>query len=80
MGPVLNPPEYEGVILDKWAGYSESETGSRPYFQLLVEGDDGRKVTVPVNSTIYYAAKVGSRIKKSSSGIELIQPQANNSG
>jgi hypothetical protein len=67
----LNPPEYEGKIVDKWAGYHESDEGSRPYFRLLVEPDNGLKFTVTIDRENYQRAKVGMRIKKTRKGIEL---------
>jgi len=67
----LNPAEYEGKIVDKWAGYNESDQGSRPYFRLLVEPDNGVKFTVAIDRDIYQRAKVGMRIKKTRVGIEL---------
>lgn len=70
--PVNYPAEYEGVIADKWAGYSESDEGSQPYFRLLVELPNGQKLTVRVPPDLYNQAKVGSRIRKSSKGLELI--------
>lgn len=51
--PLLNPPEYEGKIVEKWAGYDESEQGSRPYFRLLVEPDNGLKFTVAIDRENY---------------------------
>ena len=67
----LSPPEYEGKIVDKWAGYSHSDEGSFPYFRLLVETDNGKKLTVTVDRENYERAKVGMRIKKTQRGIEL---------
>jgi hypothetical protein len=63
--------EYEGKIVDKWAGYSHSELGSVPYFKLLVENAGGQRSTVAIDSETYYRVKVGMRIRKTSKGIEL---------
>jgi len=67
----LRPPEYEGKIIDKWAGYSHSELGSFPYFRVLVETDGGQRMTVAIDRDNYERAKVGMRIKKTPKGIEL---------
>ncbi len=40
-GPFRN--EYQGEIVDKWAKYTGSETGSRSNFTLMVEQDDGKR-------------------------------------
>ena len=63
---------YEGRIVDKWATFSESETGSRPYYRFLVEADDGSRFPVSISSEIYDRARVGMRIRKSNAGVELI--------
>ena len=78
VGSGKDPAEYEGTIVDKWAGYNESLIGSDPYFRLVVETGNGRRLTVSVNMEIYNTAKVGSRIKKSTRGIELFD--AGNTG
>jgi hypothetical protein len=67
----VRPAEYEGRIVEKWAGYEHSIEGSFPYFRLLVETDNGRKLTVAVNKENYERARVGMRIKKTRKGIEL---------
>lgn len=67
----LKPAEYEGRILDKWAGYSHTDEGSFPYFRILLETDEGGQLTVAVDNKTYDRAKIGMRIKKSSKGIEL---------
>jgi hypothetical protein len=67
----IRPPEYEGKIIDKWAGYSHSEKGSFPYFSLLVETAGGQRSTVAVDQQTYDRAKVGMRIRKTKAGIEL---------
>jgi hypothetical protein len=74
----LNPIEYEGRIVDKWAGYNHSDEGSFPYFRLLLETDKGQKLTVAVDREDYERAKIGMRIKKTRQGIELthIEPES----
>lgn len=67
----LNPIEYEGRIVDKWAGYSHSDEGSFPYFRLLLETENSQRVTVAVDQDTYDRAKVGMRIRKTQRGIEL---------
>jgi len=69
----LRPAEYEGKILDKWAGYSHTDEGSFPYFRVLVETDSGQKLTVAIDRDNYERAKIGMRIKKTQNGIELPQ-------
>jgi hypothetical protein len=65
------PAEYEGRIIDKWAGYTHSELGSRPYFQLLLETSGGQRITVSVDQDLYHRAKVGTWIKKTQTGVEM---------
>ena len=77
---VNHPAEYEGVVVDKWAGYSETEEGSLPNFRLVVELTNGQKLTIRVWPDLYNEAKVGSRIRKSSKGIELIPAAADRAG
>jgi len=63
--------EYDGQIMDKWAGFSESDTGSRAYYKLLVEDNSGKRITVIVDNETYTRAEVGMRIKSSYKGVEL---------
>ena len=72
ISPGNHPAEYEGVVVDKWASYSETDDGSVPHFRLLVELTDGQKLTIRVGPDLYNEAKVGSRIRKSSKGIEVM--------
>jgi hypothetical protein len=67
----MRPPEYEGKIIDKWAGYSHSEEGSVPYFRLLVETPDGQRSTVAVDQETYDRATVGMWIRKTKKEIDL---------
>lgn len=67
------PLEYEGRIIDKWAGYSHTaEHGSIPYFKIHLETKDGQRLIVSVNDGIYHRAKVGMWYKKTRTGIELL--------
>ena len=67
-----HPAEYEGVVVEKWAGYQETEEGSRPHFRIILELETGQKLTIGVQPDLYNQARVGSRIRKTSAGIELI--------
>jgi len=67
----VNPLEYEGKVVDKWAGYTHSQEGSFPYFRLLLETDGGQRLTVAIDRKNFERAKIGMRIKKTRQGIEL---------
>jgi hypothetical protein len=60
----MSPLEYEGKVIDKWAGYHHSDLGSFPYFRLLVETAGGQKSTIAVDQETYGRAKVGMWIRK----------------
>ena len=66
---------HEAVVVDKWANYSETDEGSVPYFRLLVELTNGQKLTIRVGPDLYNEAKVGSKIRKSSRGLELVKAE-----
>lgn len=70
-GSSLNPVEYEGRIVDKWAGYHHGDEGSTPYFRFMIETDNGQKLTVATDRDTYEQAKVGMRIRKTRTGVEL---------
>ncbi len=70
-GAQMNPPEFDGKVVDKWAGYTHSDQGSFPYFRLLVQTAGGTRSTVAVDQETYDRAKVGMCIKKTKRGIEL---------
>lgn len=70
-GHKVNPREYEGKIVDKWAGYSHTDEGSFPYFRLAIETDGQQKLTVAIDRENYERARVGMRIRKTSAGIEM---------
>ena len=75
VSPGNHPAEYEAVVVDKWANYSETDEGSVPYFRLLVELTNGQKLTIRVGPDLYNEAKVGSKIRKSSRGLELVKAE-----
>ena len=68
--------DFDGTIVDRWAGYSESDQGSRPYFRLLVEIEDNKRITVAVDPNIYHPSRVGMNIKRRSGRVELIETPA----
>jgi hypothetical protein len=67
------PKEFEGRIVDKWAGYSESQEGSSPYYRVVVEVEGQTRYTVPVPPDIYQQAQVGMRLRRSEKGLEVIR-------
>ena len=73
VSPGNHPAEYEAVVVEKWANYSETDEGSVPTFRLLVELTNGQKLTIRVGPDLYNEVKVGSRIRKSSKGLELVK-------
>ena len=66
------PKEFEGRIVDKWAGHNESDEGSRTYYRLVVEVEGQTRYTVPVNPDIYQQAQVGMRLRRSQKGLEVL--------
>ena len=66
-----NPPEYEGTIVEKWAGYSHSQEGSFPYFRLRVKTSRGEQIDVEIDQDTYHRATIGAWIRKTRSGIQL---------
>ena len=63
-------------MVDKWANYGHSEEGSRPYFRLVVEGENKVRYEVSVSADIYERAKVGMRVKKTDKGVELMADES----
>jgi hypothetical protein len=63
--------DYEGLVVDKWAGFSESREGSIPYYRLLVEKKGGERIRVRITFDEYQRAKVGSWMKNVSGQIEF---------
>ena len=69
--------DYEGKIVDRWADYTQSTQGSRPYFRLVVESADGKRTTVRVDENVYESARVGMRIRSRNGQAVLIDsPQS----
>ena len=64
------PAEFEGRIVDRWAGSNATQLGDNPYYRLLVE-IEGQPRRVPVNREIYEQAQVGMRLRRSSKGLEV---------
>jgi hypothetical protein len=67
------PEDYEGTIVDRWAGANESSYGTRPYFGLLIEAPDGKRTTVRIDPDTYELARVGMRIKSRAGKVILIE-------
>lgn len=63
--------DYEGVIVDRWAGYIESEIRPRPYFRLLIEDENRGRITVIVDSDTYQRSRVGMRVSRRKGKVEL---------
>ena len=67
--------DFEGMIVDRYADYSETQEGSRPAFRLMVESENHERFKVKVEPGVYEAARVGMRIKSKSGQIELVDPE-----
>jgi hypothetical protein len=65
---------YEGTIVDRWAGYSESEAGSKPYYRLRIRDEGGQEFTVRVDNDTYMRSRVGMWIRKDGAKI-IVQPE-----
>ena len=76
----MHPAEYEGVVVEKWADYQETEQGSRPYFRLMLELENGQQLTIGVQRDLFNQARVGSRIRKTSEGIQLMHAATDKTG
>lgn len=63
--------EYEGRVVDKWASFAETTTGSDTYYRLLIEDKDGRRFRVAADADIYEKVKVGMWIRHSKDGSTL---------
>jgi hypothetical protein len=72
--------DYDGRIVDRWAAYAESEQGSRPYFRLLIEDQDGRLFTVKVDANVYESARVGMRIRSRAGQVVWIDSEDRKAG
>ena len=71
----VNTSDYDGTIVDLWADYTQSEQGSRPYFRLLVESNDGKRFSVKVDPNIYESARIGMHIKSRDGQVVLIDSE-----
>jgi hypothetical protein len=76
----VDTSDYDGVIVDRWADYSESQQGSRPYFRLLVEDANGKRFKVRVDPNVYESARVGMRIKSRAGQVVLIDSEPGKAG
>lgn len=63
--------DYEGLIVDRWAGYIESDEGARPYFRLLIEDDNRGRITVNIDADTYHRSQVGMRVSRRKGKVEL---------
>ena len=69
-------PDVQGIIVDRWADYLESQYGSRPVFNLLIETDDKKRITVGVNADTYERARVGLYYKRRAGVSEITESAA----
>lgn len=77
----VDTSDFDGKIVDRWAGYAESDTrGSQPYFRLNIEGDNGKRFTLRVDPGVYESARVGMRIKRRSGQLVLIDTSETSPG
>ena len=67
--------DYEGVIVDRWAGYIESDLRPRPYFRLLIEDEKRGRITVIVDSETYQRSQVGMWVRRRKGKVELGNPE-----
>jgi len=65
--------DFDGVIVDRWAGYNESDYGSKPYFRLLVEIENSKRITIGVEPDLYHRSKVGMGVKNRNGRVELVE-------
>ena len=67
------PREFEGRIVDKWAGFNETQQGSDPYYRRSVEVEGQQPFSIPVNEELYQQAQVGMILKRSEKGLEVVR-------
>ena len=67
------PREFEGRIVDKWAGFNETQQGSDPYYRISVEVEGQQPFSIPVNEELYQQAQVGMILKRSEKGLEVVR-------
>jgi hypothetical protein len=72
--------DFEGMVVDRWADYYETQEGSRPRFRLLVESENHERFTVRVDLRTYESARVGMRIRSKAGQIELINSEQRTTG
>ena len=66
--------DYQGVVLDRWAGYRPSEQGDVAYFKLLIEREDKEKTTVNVDAETYNRIQIGMKVRSIRGKLEVIEP------
>ena len=66
------PKQFEGRILEKHRGGSDTESSSYRYYRLTIE-IEGQRLAVPVNPDIYQQAEVGMILKRSEKGLEVVR-------
>jgi len=67
--------DYEGTIVDRWADYAESTEGSQARLRLVVETQDGKRITIKVDPNVYESARVCMRIRSRAGQIVLIDSE-----
>ncbi len=65
--------DYEGIVMDKWMGLSESTQGSRPYYKLLIEKSDGDRFRASVTEDEYQRCQVGMKITNVKGQLEFFK-------
>jgi hypothetical protein len=64
--------DYEGKIVDRWADQMPSNQDTRPYFRLVVETPEHKRITVKVDGNVYESARVGMGIRSRNGQVVLI--------
>ena len=67
-----NLENFEGIIVDKWINFSETQQGSYAYRVISVKTDKDTQIKINVDTETYERAQVGNRIKRDSNGITII--------
>ena len=65
---------YQGLVVDKWMGFTQSDEGSFPYYRLLVERENGERIKVRVDYDEYQQARVGMWVTKNQGILEFSTP------
>ena len=71
-GRHLTSTDYDGKIVDRWADQAPATQVSRPYFRLVVETPEGKRITVKVDENVYESARIGMGIKSRNGQVVLI--------